>query len=339
MRLALVGWATNSGVGTEFLDALKHLQVSSAFVLRNEAKPTRHDRLIKVQHMLSDGKHLQGEMNRFLDRYKPDTVLTWETPGSWDFPDLWKKRGIRWVSMAHWDWFPVQRVPEWKSCTLLSPNVMCQRNLKVLGLESTLLPVPIDTDRFSFRQRTSAELFLSIYGFGGQDDRRGFPQILSAWAGVEAFARMLVRAQKVPSEIPPQHDLRIEVRVENLADPAELFSEGDVALQPSRYEGVGVTLLEAQACGLPVIATDAEPMRELAPDLLVPVERVEQVTILGKTVDSHVVSAVALGKIISNLRGADIRDLSIRARHRVEEGWSWKVLGPRWAEILGCPLA
>lgn len=338
MRLALCGWAANSGVGTEFLDALRNLPVSSAFVMRNEAKPTRHDRLSKVPHMLSSGKNLEREMDRFIERYRPETILTWETPGSWAFPEIWRKKGIRWVSVAHWDWFDGSRTAAWKTCSIVSPNELCWRKMSEMGLPSTYLPVPIDTDRFPFRQRLRADLFVSVYGYGGQDDRRGFPEILSAWSGPRA-ARLLVRAQKVPPEIPKAGVPGIELRIENLADPAELFLEGDVALQPSRYEGVGVTLLEAQACGLPVIAADAEPMREVAPDLLVPVERVDKVSILGKDVESHVVSKKALEALISRLSGSDITDLSLQARSRVEEGWSWRALRPRWGELLGCDVA
>jgi glycosyltransferase involved in cell wall biosynthesis len=337
MRLALCGWATNSGVGTEFLDALRNLPVASAFVLRNEAKPTRHDRLSKVPHVISSGKGLEREMERFIESHRPETILTWETPGSWEFPAIWKKKGIRWISVAHWDWFDGSRTSAWKTCSIVSPNALCWRRLAEMGLSSTYLPVPIDTDRFVFRQRTRADLFVSIYGYGGQDDRRGFPEILSAWADLAGVgSRLLVRAQKVPPEIPSAGVPRVEVRVENLADPAELFSEGDVAVQPSRYEGVGVTLLEAQACGLPTIAADAEPMREIAPDLLVPVGRVDKVRILGKDVESHVVSTMAFHSLLSRLSGSDITALSLRARARVEEGWSWRALRPRWYELLGC---
>ena len=41
-----------------------------------------------------------------------------------------------------------------------------------------------------------------------------------------------------------------------------LFSEGDIYVYPSRLEGIGLTLAEAAACGLPVITTDFGPMNE-----------------------------------------------------------------------------
>ncbi|MBI3980338.1 MAG: glycosyltransferase, partial [Chloroflexi bacterium] len=44
---------------------------------------------------------------------------------------------------------------------------------------------------------------------------------------------------------------------------AELYSAMDVLLNPAYGEGFGIPLLEAQACGTPVIATDWTAMSEL----------------------------------------------------------------------------
>ena len=45
---------------------------------------------------------------------------------------------------------------------------------------------------------------------------------------------------------------------------ADLYRGSDVLLMPSLGEGFGIPLIEAQACGIPVVTTDAFPMRELA---------------------------------------------------------------------------
>jgi len=50
-------------------------------------------------------------------------------------------------------------------------------------------------------------------------------------------------------------------------DVPSLFAAADVFLFPSLYEGLGVSLLQAMAAGLPCIATDRPPMSEVITDL------------------------------------------------------------------------
>jgi len=333
MRLALVGWANDSGLGREFFDAVNHLPVEAAFVLQNAGKPTRRDLLEKVKHHLASKPQAPTEMEKFIETYKPDTILTWEIPGGWEYPGIWKRHGIRWVHVVHWDWFAPQHMALWKEADLVAPNAMCQRELeKNYGLKAALLPVPIDTDLFKFRLRERAETFISVYGYGGAENRRGLPQIFMAWKTFMGKPPLVFRAQQKPYET--NMPFGVGFQIGSTPDPAGLFVTGDVAVQFSRFEGVGVTLLEAQACGLPVIAVDAEPMNELAPDLLVPVDRVEHPVIYGKRLPSYVGSSAALTRTVLRLYRTDITELSNLARARVEKNYSWMALKQQWISLL-----
>jgi len=268
-----------------------------------------------------------------LNEHKPDTILTWEVPGAWGFPEIWKKHGIRWVHVVHWDWFIQSYYSIWKDAVLVSPNAMCQRGLlQSYKLESKLLPVPIDTESFPFRLREKAKIFMSVYGYGGLHARRGLMQIYSAWRSLQTKPPLIIRAQERPYDSPIPYGVTINLG--STPEPLGLFMSGDVAVQLSRYEGVGVTLLEAQACGIPVITVDAEPMNELAPDLLVPVEKTETVVLCGKNLPSYIGSSVGLSKLIKEVHGKDITELSRMARKRVEERYSWDVLRPEWLRLL-----
>ncbi len=52
----------------------------------------------------------------------------------------------------------------------------------------------------------------------------------------------------------------------NRTDVREVLSQGDVFVLPSRYEGLGLALLEAMSAGLPVIASDTDGPKELVED-------------------------------------------------------------------------
>jgi glycosyltransferase involved in cell wall biosynthesis len=56
------------------------------------------------------------------------------------------------------------------------------------------------------------------------------------------------------------------------ADKAALFTGADVFAYPSRYEGFGLPVLEAMACGTPVVTTTGGSLPEVAGDAALLVE-------------------------------------------------------------------
>lgn len=338
MRLAVVGWAADSGVGRELIDAVRNLPVSCAFILENPHKPTRKDLLVGLPSYFAQPVNLDKQMELFIECHRPDTILTWEVPGAWSFPAIWARKDVKWVHMSHWDWFSTapEHMPVWKMARLLCPNTLCQRELQALGLGATLIPVPVDTERLAFRERKKADLFISVYGYGGPKDRRSIPEIVEAWKKLgNAPPKLVIKAQKQVDELKgilvPNN---ISVELGNTPEPADLYKNGDVALQPSRYEGVGVSLVEAQACGLPVIAVNAEPMKDIVCGPLIPVEKTIKIPVMGKAVASNIPSVKGLVDIMNSIRGKDISELSRKARAFAEEKFSWKALKDRWIETL-----
>jgi glycosyltransferase involved in cell wall biosynthesis len=339
MRLAVVGWAGDSGVGRELIDAVRNLPVSCAFILENPSKPTRKDLLLGTPSYFANAANLDKQMELFIECHRPDTILTWEVPGAWTFPAVWARKDVKWVHMVHWDWFSTadEHLPVWKSARLLAPNAMCQRELKAAcELDAELLPVPVDTKRLVFRERKKADLFISVYGYGGPKDRRSIPEIVETWKRLGPTPpRLVIRAQKPVEElkgVPPPNGISVELG--NAPEPADLYKVGDVALQPSRYEGVGVSLVEAQACGMPVIAIDAEPMKDIVCGPLISVEKTTRIPIMSKPLFSHIPSVKSMVSILTSLKGKDVSELSRKARVWAEEKFSWAVLRDRWIETL-----
>lgn len=331
MRLALSGWACDSGVGRELTDAVVNLPIVGAFILTHMQKRNRFDLVPQHLRYVSGGRDPKGEMIEFLDKYKPDTMLSWEAPGRWEFPEIWKSKGIRWVNVVHWDWFPAKEVNQLKSADLIAPNSMCQEGLKKRNLESTLLPVPLDIGKFPFVQRTTATRFGMAYGAGGPYDRRSLIEVQDALEKMLEAPSFLVKAQKKCPEFRKIKNAKL--LLQNSFEPSAVYADFDVAVQPSKFEGVGLSILEAQACGVPVITTDAEPMRTLAPSLLVKAESSSVSTLNGNDVQSWKPSVDGIATMIGQLKDKDITELSKEARKKAEQ-FSWTELGPRWKEFL-----
>jgi glycosyltransferase involved in cell wall biosynthesis len=100
---------------------------------------------------------------------------------------------------------------------------------------------------------------------------------------------------------------------------AALYSRASVFLFPSIYEGFGLPVLEAMACGAPVITSDRSAMPESAGDAAVLVDP-----------DDHDALGDALGGLLAD---ADTRaDLARRGRARAAD-FTWEVTARRTWDV------
>jgi len=92
----------------------------------------------------------------------------------------------------------------------------------------------------------------------------------------------------------------------NVPDTSTIYSAFDVLCLPSRAEGLPLTILEAQSCGVPVVATDVGSVRDaVCPDI-------------GRVVPAEQPEAMAMS-LLEMLREKDIPS----PRSFVSENFSW----------------
>ncbi len=171
--------------------------------------------------------------------------------------------GIKTVCIPNWEWFKSDS-DEWKYCDLfVCQSEMTLSVLRRLGWRNTVqIPVALDLLRFPFRHiKGPGRLFVHNAGLVDADDRKGTRDTILAFRRIKRNdIRLIVRLQK-ETEL-PELDQRIDLRIGNLSDPSQLYSEGDVAVQPSKMEGNGFMVLEPLCAGMPVITLDYPPMNE-----------------------------------------------------------------------------
>ncbi len=131
----------------------------------------------------------------------------------------------------------------------------------------TMIPHGVDTDRFYPREEQHPAVDSSkttLLYVGRLGARKGLGLALRALARVDdpniefliaGTGRHESRLRELASSLGIADRVRFLGYVPNEELP-RLYSSADVFLLPSRYEGFGLVILEAMACGTPVIGTD-----------------------------------------------------------------------------------
>jgi len=216
--------------------------------------------------------------------------------GVWVLKD-YGKRGFRWVP-----WLPVDHDPVPKivaealegAYLPIAYSRFGQRKLREVGIEAEYIPHGVDTKVYRPLPREEARASLGlpqdafIVGMVAANvdypSRKAFPQNMEAFARFyrrHPEARLYLHCDLVPPRGRTAYNLIelaefLGIREALLAsDPtlrllgfppeqmALLYNSFDVLLAASMGEGFGLPLIEAQACGTPVIATDFTSMTEL----------------------------------------------------------------------------
>lgn len=184
--------------------------------------------------------------------------LTWHPL----LPIVCKELGIQLFCVIMWEWFSGHS-PIWKEASaLICPSAFTASIVQSYGHRHTLtLPWVLDLAKLPKRTiRGPAKVFGHNAGVVDGQDRKGTLDTIRAFAKVPK-ADLRLRLNYVHSELPiPQIDRRIQVQARTYNQAADLFEGIEVAIQPSKMEGIGFMVLEAVCSGLPTISLNYPPM-------------------------------------------------------------------------------
>jgi glycosyltransferase involved in cell wall biosynthesis len=155
--------------------------------------------------------------------------------------------------------------------------------IRVIYNPQNLDSIASSIDRASSRRASGGRPF-TIVTAGRLTEQKDYPTLLQAFShvcheGLDARLIVLGDGPDAPTLKKLARRLTVDDRIDWkgwLDDPHPLMAECDAFVMTSRWEGFGNVLVEAMACGLPIISTDCESgPREILADgeygILVPV--------------------------------------------------------------------
>lgn len=172
---------------------------------------------------------------------------------------------------AYVDYYTEETIPFFACYDFLLCNTL--RHLEAFKWHRQAWYIPWGTDLGLFRpkiKRTDEDVITFFHSAGMSPQRKGTDLLLAAFSKIDEPARLIIHSQVALREALPSCAGTIDrlvksgklTIIEKSVPAPGLYHLGDVYVYPSRLDGLGLTMIEALACGLPVIATNSPPMNE-----------------------------------------------------------------------------
>jgi len=278
-RIGLIGYKNHSGLGTIAANFRKHLSLDSQFIIKHPIKDAPGETYdIGIPHVFGDLEPTIDQLNEYLDICKPEVVIIVETPFNFNFFKILHDREIKVILMPMIDSISVEKfIPYEKyidlviNVTKVGQEIYAER-WQGSNINGIYIPYPIDTEYFHSSNAVTEFTFAHSEGWGGAGYRKSTDLIYAAFQQLcyihKNVPTMWVHGQ--PGEL-HHSQLRSSsnitaIQQKDLMAPIDIYNKGKIYVAPSRREGLGLPILEAMACGLPVITTGAPPMNERFPE-------------------------------------------------------------------------
>lgn len=343
-RVGLVGESRGYGVANINLDIATHLGIDRWLLPATPQLPA-----VATGCELDLAPPLLSDRRLIAWLRQVDVLLFVERPLYESLPRLAKELGMQVICIPMWEWLDprhewLRHVDQMIGTTSHTMRVLQSwKDRFGFGWKLVQVPWPVNTQRFAFRPRVVCRRFVHVHGGGGFPGRlldgsdqplrrKGLEAVLAA-ARLVPEIPMIVYASPATVRCSPPN---VEVR-DPPADNRLLYADGDVCVQPSHWEGLGLPLLECQATGMPLITTDHPPMNEHRPlgVIACDLETIELAS--GLFIQAARFPAERLAETLRKIHGQGILWQSWRARRFVEGTRSWRRLAGRIRSVLDSP--
>ncbi|MDD2389425.1 MAG: glycosyltransferase [Desulfobacterales bacterium] len=172
---------------------------------------------------------------------------------------------------------------------------------KILVLKNGIIVEDVHEPSISWEKVfDTTEMGVKIVAVGRLVVSKGFDILVKAVAKLAADGNSSLRVVIAGEgeQRPELEKLIKDLNVENFIrliglrnDVQKLMDVSDIFVMPSRYEGLSIAMIEAMACGLPIVASDAPGLRDFITDYR---------NGLTFPVDDHEALAVCIKRLLNN---------------------------------------
>ncbi len=210
----------------------------------------------------------KDDFENWIQQYQIELIIFNEQEHWW-YPILWAHdAGVK--TVAYIDYYRKRMIPWFSSYDALWCNT--QRHYSVFKDHPGSLFIPWGTDLDLYKPKSHEPnrnlVFFHSAGMGGINLRKGTDILVKSFVNVKGSAELIIHSQVPLSNYGEEisnlinNDHRIKFIEQTVPAPG-LYHLGDIYVYPNRLDGIGLSVTEALACGLPVICTDAAPCNEI----------------------------------------------------------------------------
>jgi len=372
MRIGCIAMRAPIGIGFEMESVIQILEkIHDVYTLgvphqrfgfsEGWERPKMEKAKLKWDKLGGHGHISNRQLISWLRRNKIEISFSKQNNHNNNYYKIAKSLGVKTVVSVDLEDFDYHH-PRWRECDLL----ICLTHHTVDFMKQkgfgNIVYIPLwglDMDYFHFIKRTPQNNnvhFIHTAGTGGISFRKGTPETVIAFDFASKMYEnitLTIYTQRPWDEYPQEsqlitrHNDRINIietssseNIERFKENYSLYEKGDVAIQPSKWEGQGAAVFEPLAMGLPVITTDAEPMSEFVQNdrgMLIKVKSFELLTYLSNPETKMAI--VDLDSLVESIvyfaeNPNEVEHRSITARKFMEENFEFNFVVQKWLQVF-----
>lgn len=229
--------------------------------------------------------HTSGHVARWLQAADRAVIVTCHDLVQLIYPENTGKTSLSQLSLGAWR-YAVDGIKQANQIIAVSTNTKRDliAQLQIAPDRIAAIPNAVESQfallspeiRTAFRQEQGIDPdTICLLNVGSEHPRKNLDTVLEVLKRLKASG-IAVHLWKVGSNFTPAQQQSIatnglEQHITNLGKPEksrliQIYNAADVLLAPSLYEGFGFTILEAMACGTPVVASNVSSLPEVAGD-------------------------------------------------------------------------